>query len=195
MAKTNSKFFEYRKNLSGVPSAPTPVKILIDNSTTLKVGQMARVNTAGYVVPAGVGNAILGMVVGLIDTYGTPVNAFMYDSSKTGHTNSGDDTVVTASDNRTRATAVYAEVMVATEGILFYNDASADLAQTNLMQAFDLGSTSDQVDQATASDTSGQLQLIELNPDNDGDASKGLFRVSEPQLLAFHGSSTALNVA
>ncbi len=194
MARTNSKFFEYRKNLMGVGEAPTPVKVLIANSTTLKIGQMARVNTSGLVVPAGVGNAILGVVVGLIDNSGIPVNAFQY-TGNTGHTNSGDDTVVTASDNATRAKAVYAEVMVAQESILFYNDASGNLAQTNLFQLFDLGSTSDQADQGTASDTSGQLQLIQLDPDNDGDLSKGLFRVAEPQLVGHVGNATAVVAA
>lgn len=195
MAKTNSRYFEYRKNLVGAPSAPTPVKVRVDNSTTLKVGQMARVNTAGYAVPGGVGNPLLGQVVGLVDNKNIPVNSFQYDATKTGHTASGDDTVVTASDNRTRATAVFAEIMVALESILFFNDANGDLAQTNLLQLFDLVSTSDQVDQATASDTSGQLQLVEIDPDGDGDASKGLFRVAESQLLGYHNSNSAVNAA
>jgi hypothetical protein len=194
MARTNSKYFEYRKNLLGVGSSPTPLKILVDNSTTLKVGQFARVNTAGYVVAAGVGNPILGLVVGLIDNNGTPVNSFQYGGN-TGHTNSGDDTVVTASDNRSRALAVYAEIAVAVDSILFYNDADGDLAQTNLMQLFDVASTSDQVATGGASDTNGQLQLVELNPDNDGDLSKGLFRVAEPQLLGYNGGIVAINVA
>lgn len=194
MARTNSKFFEYRKNLLGVGEAPTPIKGLIANSTTVKIGQAVRVNTSGLVVTAGVGNAVLGIVVGLIDDNGIPVNAFQYNGA-TGHTNSGDDTVVTASDNSTRALAVYAEVMVAQDSILFYNDASGDLAQTNLFQCFDLASTSDQIDQSTASDTSGQFQLIQLDPENDGDLSKGLFRVSEPQLLSHVGNSTAIVAA
>lgn len=193
MARTNSKYFEYRKNLMGVGEAPTPLKVRIANSTTLKIGQMARVNTAGYVVPGGVGNPLIGMVVGFIDNNGTPVDAFAY-TGQTGHTNSGDDTIVTASDNQSRALAVFAEVMVALESILLFNDASADLAQTNLFQLFDLVSTSDQIDQASASDTSGQMQLVQLDPDGDGDASKGLFRVAEPQLLGYNGNSGAAAV-
>jgi hypothetical protein len=191
MARTNSKYFEYSKNLSGIPSAPTPVKVKIANSTTLKVGQMVRVNTSGFAVAAGVGNAILGQLVGLIDNDGTPVNSYGYNGA-TGHTLSGDDTVVTASDNQSRAVAVYAEIVVATEPIIFKNTASAALAQTNLFQLFDLASTSDQVDQGTASDTSGQMQLIELDPDN---TSIGYFRVAESQLLGYHANATALNQA
>ena len=194
MARTNAKYFEYRKNLLGGGEAPTPLKVLVANSTTIKIGQMARVNTSGLAVPAGVGNPILGQVVGLIDNNGTPVNSFGYTGA-TGHTNSGDDTVVTASNNATRALAVFAEIMVGLGSIVFFNDASGDLAQTNLLQLFDLESNSDRVDQGTASDTSGQLQLVQLDPDNDADLSKGLFRVAEPQLLGHVGNATAVVAA
>lgn len=196
MARTNSKYFEYRKNLSGAGSAPTPLKIIVANSTTLKVGQMARVNTGGFIVPAGAGTtvAVLGRVSGLVDNNGIPVNGFGY-TGKTGHTNSADDTVVTASDNQTRAVAVFAFIEVALEGILFFNAASGALAQTNLLQFFNLASTSDQVDQSTASDSAGQLQLIELNPDNDTDTTKGLFRVAVPQLMGQINNSTAIIAA
>jgi hypothetical protein len=190
MARTNSKYFEYRKNLLGVGSAPTPLKILVGNSTTIKIGQMARVNTAGFVVPGGVGNALLGRVAGLIDNNGVPVNSFSYTGA-TGHTNSGDDIVVTASDNQTRALAVYAEVEVGLEATLFYNIASAALAQTNLLQYFDLVSTSDQVDQATASDSNGQLQLVQLDPDVDGTVGAGLFRINESQFNGALDTGTA----
>lgn len=195
MARTNSKYFEYRKNLSGNMAAPIPVKIKVANSTTIKRGQAVRVNTAGFIVPNGAANAALGIVAGLIDNNGVPVNAFQYDSGRTGHTNSGDDTVVTASDNQTRTLAVYAEVEVGLESVLFFNDANGDFADTNLLQFFDLVSTSDQVDQATALDTNGVLQLIQLDPDGDGDASKGLFRINENQLNGALDSATAKVVA
>lgn len=191
MAVTNSRFFTYSKNLNGVPSAPTPVKIKIANSTTVKLGQMARINTGGFIVPAGVGNAILGRIVGFIDNDGTPVNSFGYNG-QAGMTLSGDDTIVTASDNQSRNVAVFAEVEVSTEAILLKNTANGALAQTNLGQLFDLVSTSDQVDQGTASDTSGQMQLIELDPDN---TSIGYFRVAESQLLGQLGNATAVVVA
>jgi hypothetical protein len=195
MAKTNSKYFEYRKNLLGVTSAPSPIKIKVANSTTVKVGQMVRVNTAGFIVPNGAANPCLGRVAGLIDNNGIPVNAFQYDSSKTGHTNSGDDTVITASDNQTRTLAVYAEIEVGLESILFYNDANGDFSDTNILQFFDLVSTSDQIDQSTALDTNGVFQLVQLDPDGDGDLSKGLFKVNESQLHAGLDSATSKIVA
>jgi len=194
MARTSSQYFEYRKNLLGAQSAPTPIKVLVANSATIKIGQSARVNTSGLAVQSAVGDAVLGIITGIVDNDNIPVNAFGYTGA-TGHTNSGDDTVTTASNNATRARAVYAEITVALDPILFYNDASADLAQTNLMQFFDHDSDGDQIDFSTASDTSGQFQLIQLDPDGDGDLSKGLFRVAEPQLLSYHANATAVNEA
>jgi len=64
---------------------------------------------------------------------------------------------------------------------LFSNDSSGTLATTNLLQFFDL-TDEDTINQSSASDTSGQFQLIGLDPDNDGDVSKGLFRIAESML-------------
>lgn len=190
MARTNSKYFEYRKNLLGATGAPTPVKVLAANSTTLKIGQAARVNTSGLAVPAGVGNPPLGIITGLIDNNNIPVDSFAYTGA-TGHSNSGDDTVTTASDNTTRALAVYAEITVGLEAMLFFNVASAVQAQTNLLQFFDVTSTSDQIDQSTASDSNGQFQLVQLDPDGDGDLTKGLYRINESQFNGGQDSGTA----
>ncbi len=194
MAKTSSQFFEYRKNLYGASSVTTPLKVIIANSTTVKLGQAVRVNTAGFIVPASAGDALLGIVSGLVDNSNIPVNGFNYGGNS-GHTKLNDDRLTTASDNTTRVTKVYAEVDVALPGVVFYNDADGALAQTNLMQFFDHDSDADQITVSTASDTSGQFQLIELDPDNDGDTSKGLFRISEPQLMSQIGNSTAVNEA
>lgn len=194
MARTNSKYFEYRKNLLGVTSAPTPVKVLIANSQAIKIGQMARVNTSGFAVPSGTTNPALGVVSGLIDSNGIPVDSFGY-TGNTGHTNSGDDTITTASDNTTRALAVYAEIQVGLEGTLFYNIASQALTQTMLLQLFPLISTSDQVDASSGSDASGVVQLVQLDPDGDGVVGAGLFRISAKQLSGEVDNATAKIVA
>jgi hypothetical protein len=67
---------------------------------------------------------------------------------------------------------------------LFSNDSSGTLATTNLMQFFDL-TDEDTINQGSASDASGQFQLVGLDPDGDADASKGLFRIAESQLDAY----------
>ena len=194
MARPTGVFFDYSKNLSGNLSTPTPLKVIVGNSATLIIGDSMRVNTSGFAVCSAAGDAVLGILVGLIDNDGIPVLGFGY-TGDTGHTKTDDMTVVTSATNQTRARKVYAEILVGLPDILFYNDASANLAQTNLFQFFDHDADANQIDQATASDTSGQFQLIQLDPDNDGDLSKGLFRVAEPQLMYYHGNSTAVNEA
>ena len=159
MARPSAQFFEYRKNLSGGTGTPTPLKVIVANSTTLIIGDSVRVNTAGFVVRSAVGDAVLGIVTGFIDNDGIPVLGFGYTGA-TAHTKTDDNTVVTASDNQTRTRKVYAEVTVALPDILFYNDSSGTLAQSNLFQFFDHDSDANQIDQGSASDTSGQFQLV-----------------------------------
>ena len=66
--------------------------------------------------------------------------------------------------------------------MLWYNDSDGTLARTNIGQYFYVLSGSNQIDSASAADTNGQFELIEIDPDNDGDASKGLFRIAESQI-------------
>jgi len=49
------------------------------------------------------------------------------------------------------------------------------------MQFFDL-TDEDTINASSADDNKGQFQLVGLDPDNDGDASKGLFRIAESML-------------
>ena len=53
-------------------------------------------------------------------------------------------------------------------------------AQTNLYQMFDVAN-GNQVTQSGASDSNGQVQLMKIDPDEDADVSKGLFRIHENQ--------------
>lgn len=191
MAYSSSDGFRYYRSLSGQGEAPAPIRYLIANSTTLKKGDLVRVNTSGLLVAAGVGNPILGVITGLVDNDGINVLSFGYTGA-TGHTdassNGGDDTVATASDNSSRARAVYGEVIIDPSGdILWLNDASGDFTQTNLLQLFDVDAADSRtVDQSSASDTNGQLQLMVLDQEATGgktaDASKGLFRIAEGQV-------------
>ena len=65
------------------------------------------------------------------------------------------------------------------------------MARTNVGQYFDVLSGSNQIYSASASDSNGQFELIEIDPDRDGDASKGLFRVAECQIGGGIDSGTA----
>lgn len=110
----------------------------------------------------------------------------------TGATLTPDDTVAVSSTNQSDATRNIKAEIIVNPDVLFYNDANGDLAATNEGQLFDTVAAGDQIDQSSASDTSGQFQLIERDPDGDGDASKGLFRIAESQLVRQIGNSTAV---
>jgi len=189
MAKTAATGFYPRGNLLGGENTVPSIDYIIDNSATLAIGDAVRINTAGYVVRAGVGVATCGIVVGLVDQFGT--NVFSPRASGvTGATLSPDDTIATSATNTTNLTRLLkAQVQFDPGGImLWYNQADAALAQTNLLQFFDCNAASNQITQASASDTSGTFQLIKLDPDGDGTTTKGLFRIVENELV------TAVNV-
>jgi len=62
----------------------------------------------------------------------------------------------------------------------FYNDAAGDLALADEWQFFDL-TDEDQIADQEGHATAGAFQLVKRDPDGDGDASKGVFRIAEWQ--------------
>ena len=171
------------------------LKFKIANSTTLKLGDLVRVNTGGFLVRAASTEVVGGVLVGVTDKDGTPPwTAFWINNA--GITITNDDTVVSSSTNQTRTdNYIQGQIILDPPGtVLYYNDADAALAATNLLQFFDVAS-SNQVTVGGASDANGQVQLIGIDPDNDGDASKGLFRINENQFSGGVDSATAKNAA
>lgn len=160
--------FSFRKNLL-TKDSPTILEFIIDNSDTITIGDAVMINTDGHVVVATAGEEVLGIAVGVVDKNGKGISP---DSGTLA------DYTVDA-DNET-VDQVKVQVIV-DKYSLFSNDSNGTLATTNLMQFFDLTSES-QIDASSASDTTGQFQLVGLNPDGDSDASKGLFRIAESQL-------------
>jgi hypothetical protein len=160
--------FELRKSLGG-SETPQLVYFTIANSEAVVIGQGIKLDTDGYAVAATVGAKLMGIAAQVVDEKGIAVDP----DAGTLHT------YTVESDNETDKK--YKVGVYVSKDLLFANDASADLAQTNVGQFFDL-SDKDTINQGTASDTSGQFQLIALDPDGDGDASKGLFKIAESQL-------------
>lgn len=204
MADTASTGFRYFKSLSGNPAAPTPIRVKIANSTTLRLRDAVRVNTSGLLVTAGTGNPVGGILVGFVDEKG--INPFSHGyGSRTGSTLSGDDQLTTSSTNSTRADYIEGLVIIDPAGdILWLNDADDSLAQTNLLQHFDVDSSSRQITVSTASDANGQFQLVEWDPEGvsnvygnptAADASKGAFRIAENQFGSGIDSATAKTAA
>lgn len=183
MAKssTSVKGFEYRKSLRSGENYVT-LPFLLDDSATFTLGDMVRLDTDGLLTVNGAGNTILGRLKGIVDQNG--INVFSPRAQgTTGSTLTPDDTITTSSTNSTDGTRkLKGEVELDPSGLnLYYNDANGDFSQTNVGQCFDLTSSGDQIDQATGTDGSAQMQLLQIDPDGDGDASKGLFRIVEEQ--------------
>lgn len=199
MAQSAGTGFRFFKSLSGQAEAPTPIPIRIANSSTLRIGDLVRVNTSGFVVGAGTGGAVAGVLVGFVDEKG--INPFSLGYNRGGVTLTNDDTLATSSSNQTRADYIRAEVIVDPAGdILWLNDADSSLAQTNIFQYFDVDSNNRQVTVSSASDANGQLQLVMWDPEGSSniaaniqsaDASKGAFRIAENQFGIGLDSATA----
>lgn len=170
----------YARRSEGGHSSGEQRHVLIGNSKTITLGDAVNVTTDGTLDVAGVGERVLGVVEGFVDKNGLPLVA--QHAEGTDYTESGNpgvvgsETVAVASDNATDS-QVQAVVNVDASQE-YYNDADEDLDLTDDYQYFDVVAAGDQIDADTVG-TSGQFVLIERDPDNDGDASKGIFRIAE----------------
>ena len=160
--------FTLRKRISGPAKDVTHLEVVGANSVVIQKGDVIRVNTGGFGALFTAGDLVLGIVDGVVDANGLNVTP---DSGTL-------DTWTMASDNQTVALKKI-QYTPAIQDYLFYNDADADLARTNLFQYFPLNDEND-VDGTTGSDaTINTVRLIQLDPDGDGDLSKGLFQFVE----------------
>lgn len=191
MAYTANTGFRFYRDLRGGMTAPTPIRIRIANSVTLRVGDMVRVNTGGFVVTVGATAPVGGVLTGFVDNHGINPFSLGYNTGNPSVTLTGDDTLATSSTNQTRASYIYAEVIVDVAGeYLWRNKADGSFTQTNLFQFFDVDANSRQVATGGASDSNGQLQLMAIDPEGTtmegdnvsaADATIGLFRIAENQ--------------
>ncbi len=190
MAKSSSSVygFSLHRGLMGVEN-PTSFNFVIKDSSTISIGDPVRLSTDGYLKRAAAGEAVLGVVIGIVDKDG--LNVFSPRAQgTTGSTLTPDDTVAVSSTNSSDATRkIKAQVVLDPAGaLLFKNTASTTLAQTNVGQLFDVGSTVGQIDVSTASDSNGQFQLVALDDDS---TSVGYFRLVESQLAVGIDQGTA----
>lgn len=171
--------FEFKRSLNGTPD-PKLVwgdKTIIANSVTVKVGDAVKIDTDGFIALATAGDKIFGILNGVTDKNGISIEP---DAASTP------TTYTVASDNETGSTTTTKKKALIDSNIdsLYKNDASGDLTQTMIGQFFDL-TDQDQINQGSASDTAGQFQLMELDPDSEDNASMGLFKIAESQLSPY----------
>lgn len=199
MAYTAGTGFRFWRSLSGAQHAPQPVPVKIANSTTLRIGDIVRVNTAGLLVANGATAPAAGVLVGFADQNG--ITPFSLGYNKGGVTLTGDDTLATSATNSTRTDFIVGMVIVDVSGdILWLSDSDTTLAQTNLFQYCDLDSNSRQAVMSAPSDATGVLQLMVIDPEGTtlepnnpatADASKGAFRIARNQYGVLVDSATA----
>lgn len=160
--------FTFRKRLDGANGSPSEFSLVGANSVVFQVGDLIRVNTGGFAALATAGDLILGVVTGVTDSKDTRTDP---DSGTL-------DTYTMTSTNQTVALRKV-KYIPALQEYLFYNDSDDTLARTNLFQYFPINDEND-VDGSNPSDaTLNTVRLIEIDPDGDGDASKGLFQIVE----------------
>lgn len=195
MAKSSTSVygFDIARSLYGVDQ-PAAEEFIIKDSAAITLGDAVRLSTDGYLKRSATGEPVLGICVGLVDRNGINIFETGRTSGTTGSTLTPDDTVTVSSTNSSDATRnLKAQVILDPAGtIIFKNTASSALAQTNVGQLFDVGSNSGQIDVSSASDTSGQFQLVSFDADT---TTTGYFRVVESQLPHQLGNSTAVITA
>lgn len=165
---------------------------LIENSATITLGDDVDV-TAGYVGLTGASARSMGVVVGFYRLVGGKPIALGTDAAR-GYTATrsgnagvfGSDTVVAASDNVT-VDKIGTFVCIDPE-MEYYNDADGSLTQAVVGTYFNNVSASDQIGASTTttfheSNATSQWILLTVNPDNDADASKGIFKKVKSQLV------------
>lgn len=162
--------FKLRGHILGAQN-PILEKLIIDGSETVTVGD-AVLMVSGYVQVCDANERIYGIVVGIEDNQGLDLSNQHADFDGTWTDSS--ETYVAAADNTTdkKVRAVVCPDPFA----LWYNDSDATLTVAMLKQHFSL-IDEDQVDGDTNSGTVGEMQLWKFDPDEDGDASKGLFHI------------------
>lgn len=186
--------------MNGNDAPPIPLRITIANSTSLRVGDVVRVNTAGFVVASGATGLAAGVVQGFVDETGINPFSLGYKTGNPSVTLTGDDGITTSSSNQTAAHYMQAEVILDPAGVLlFLNKTDGTLTQSNLFQYFPVDSNSRQIATGSASDANGTFQLIALDPESTGgataDGTKGAFRLAGNQYGNLADNATAKIVA
>ena len=175
--------FEYRGQLSGGSENPVTMSVLIGNSSTVAVGEAVKLHvfaSGSGAIRATAGSKILGIVVGIVDKNGIDLDntsSSNYDGTWTSSSKTYASTADNTSDKLIKA------LVVVDPNALWYNDSAGTLAVADEYKLFDLLSATQFADQDGA-DSAGAFLLIKRDPDGDGDASKGIFKIAETEIVA-----------
>lgn len=181
-------FYPYRSTV-GLSGGEEYDFIIEGVATAITLGDAVDV-AAGYAGRCAAGDRIMGVVVGfgkqLSNGEVVPLDhpgAGSVTGTRAGNAGViGSDTYTPATDNTT-VDKVTARVLV-DPNMQYYNDADDTLTQAMIGRYFDHNSDPDDVDVATEAAYSAQWILMEIDPHNDADVSKGIFKLVESQLTA-----------
>ena len=163
--------FKYRKCLRGSQEV-AELEIIGGNSVVFQIGDLIRVDADGFAGLVTAGDLVLGVVTGVVDQHGINIDPDAVSTPDIFTMGAANETAGASSQKKVR-------YIPALQDYLFYNDADSALAQANLFQYMNVNDEND-VDPGSASDaTLSTVRLIEIDPDGDGDASKGLFQIVE----------------
>jgi hypothetical protein len=155
--------FSFRKQIDGTNSYVL-MELTATGSVVYQKGDLIRINNAGTASLVTAGDLVLGIVESVVTANGLPVTP---DSGTT-------DTWTMAASTTNKV-----QYIPALPQYLFYNDADSALSATLLFTYMAVNDEND-VDPGSTSDTVlNTVRLIELDPDHDADASKGLFQIVE----------------
>lgn len=174
--------FKFRKNLDGSAYTPSLIYGIGKNSIIFTIGDAVRWNTSGFLDLVDSTEQVAGIVVSAVDTNGLPVA-----------TDSGTTNTWTMGGSNQTITLNELAIIPAFPHYAFSCDTDTTMTESDFGKYFNINSTSDGIITSGESDTIGTLifQLIGLDPDGDGDASKGLFRIVASQMGATTVASRA----
>ena len=167
--------FKFRKDLSSSSQVPALLYGIGKSSVIFTVGDAVRFNTSGFIDLSEATEQIVGIVAAVVDKNGIPV---AYDSGSVNTWTMGGSN---QTDPMNQVSFIPAFATYA-----FSADSDTTIEQSSLGKYFGINTTSDGIITSGESDTIGTLafQLIGLDPDNDADVSKGLYRIVGSQMGA-----------
>jgi hypothetical protein len=179
-----ASYFREKGRINGEQSQGS-IDIIIANSTTITLGQAVKVS-AGFLVGAATTGKILGIVVGLVDSNGRPLDTTFAKTTYTGTFTSGAPGTQSYAASASNQTVDMVKAIVRySKETLWVNDTAGTLTTAMLFTSFYVNAAGLQIATSKVGEVAGQFQLIALNPDNDGSVTKGAFIISESQLDAY----------
>jgi hypothetical protein len=147
------------------------MELIGGNSVVFQVGDLIRIDADGYAALVTAGDLVLGVVTGVTSKDGVPVDpdSGYLDIYTMGSAN---ETAGESSNKKVR-------FIPALQEYLFYNDADSSLSQALLFSYMNVNDENDVDPGSTSDSTLSTVRLIEIDPDGDADASKGLFQIVE----------------